>query len=186
MRTDPTTLETDRLILRPWRQSDYADFWAMGQDAEVMEFLLPFADRAASDATADRLQNHIETHGFGFWALEKKNAAPFIGFTGLIHVGADKPFAPAVEIGWRLARPYWRKGYASEAARAALNYGFEKLKLDEIVALTVPANTRSRAVMQRIGMTRNPADDFDNAAVPDGSPLKRHVLYRLQRDGFRP
>ncbi len=180
------TLKTDRLILRPWQASDYAAFWAMGQDAEVMEYLLPFADRAASDASAGRLKVHIETHGFGFWALEEKDGAAFIGFTGLLHVDADKPFAPAIEIGWRLARPYWGTGYASEAARASLTHGFETLHLDEIVALTVPANTRSQAVMQRIGMTRDPADDFDNAAVPDGSPLKRHVLYRIPRHGFRP
>ncbi|MGV8995932.1 MAG: GNAT family N-acetyltransferase [Parvibaculaceae bacterium] len=179
----PTTLETDRLILRQWRASDLEPFWAMGQDPQVMEYLLPFADRAASDAGAKRLTDHISAHGFGFWALEEKGGAPFIGFTGLIHVNPDRPFAPAVEIGWRLARAQWGKGYASEAARASLTYGFDTLKLDEIVSLTVPANTRSRAVMERIGMTRNPNDDFDNAAVPDGSPLKRHVLYRKSRLG---
>lgn len=178
------TIETERLILRPWQPSDRAPFWAMGQDAEVMQYLLPLTDRAASDAVAEKLNTHIEMHGFGFWALEEKGGAPFIGFTGLIHVSADKPFAPAVEIGWRLARAHWGKGYASEAARASLAYGFDTLKLNEIVSLTVPANTRSQAVMKRIGMTRNPDDDFDHAAVPDGSPLKRHVLYRLTRSAF--
>lgn len=154
----------------------------MGQDAEVMEFLLPYADRADSDANAVRLRNHIDAHGFGFWALEASGVAPFIGFAGILNVNDANPFYPAVEIGWRLARPHWGKGYASEAAEAALTFGFETLKLDEIIAFTVLANIRSQAVMHRIGMTRNPADDFDHPRVPDGSPLKRHVLYRIAAD----
>jgi len=174
-------LTTPRLILRQWRDEDFDPFWAMGQDAQVMEFLLPFADRDASDDNAIRLRDHIQQHGFGFWALEEKDGASFIGFTGLLNVSDTNPFYPAVEIGWRLARPYWGKGYASEAAEAALAFGFEKLELDEIIAFTVPANTRSQAVMHRIGMVRNPADDFDHPRVPDGSPLKRHVLYRQSR-----
>lgn len=182
----PAALETDRLILRQWRQSDLDAFWAMGQDREVMEFLLPLANRAASDAVADKLKNHIEEHGFGFWALEEKDGAPFIGFTGILRVGDDLPFAPAAEVGWRLARAYWGKGHASEAARAALAFGFNEMKLDEIVALTVPANQRSQAVMARIGMSRNAADDFDHPRVPDGDPLKRHVLYRMARSAFHP
>lgn len=179
-------LETERLILRPWRDDDFAPFWEMGRDREVMEFLLPLADRAASDAVAEKLKAHIETHGFGFWALEEKGGAPFIGFTGMIHVGDDLPFAPAVEIGWRLARPHWGKGFASEAAKAALAYGFMSLGLNEIVALTVPANRRSQAVMKRIGMRRDPKDDFLHPRVPDGDALKEHVLYRISRHGFRP
>ena len=180
----PTTLTTPRLILRQWRDEDLEPFWAMGQDAAVMEFLLPFADRAESEASVRRFQDHIETHGFGFWALEEIGGAPFIGFTGLIHTAPIHPFAPAIEIGWRLARPYWGKGYAGEAAIAALAFGFDALKLDEIVSLTVPANKRSWTVMERIGMTRNPDDDFDNQRVPDGSPLKRHVLYRKSRSAL--
>lgn len=179
-----TTIETDRLILRPWRGDDFTPFWEMGQDSQVMEFLLPFADRAASDAVAEKLKAHIETHGFGFWALEEKGGSPFIGFTGIIHVGDDMPFAPAIEIGWRLARTHWGKGYASEAAKSALAYGFGTLGLAEIVALTVPANIRSQAVMKRIGMQRDERDDFLHPRLPDGDALKQHVLYRISRNGF--
>jgi ribosomal-protein-alanine N-acetyltransferase len=182
----PTTLETERLILRAWRTDDFDAFAAMSADPEVMEFLMAPVGRAASDANAERLKAHIETHGFGFWALEIPGVAPFIGFTGLIHVSFDAPFAPAVEIGWRLARAHWGKGYAVEAAKAALEYGFGPLGLEEVVALTVPANVRSQQVMRRIGMTRNEADDFDHPRVPDGHPLKRHVLYRVKRDIIRP
>ncbi|MEQ8265948.1 MAG: GNAT family N-acetyltransferase [Parvibaculum sp.] len=180
-----TTLETARLILRPWRDEDFAPFAAMSADPAVMEFLIGPLDRAASDAVATRLKAHSETHGFGFWALELPGIAPFIGFAGLIHVSFDAHFAPAVEIGWRLARDYWGKGYATEAARAACAHGFGPLALEEIVALTVPANTRSQAVMQRLGMTRDPADDFDHPRVPDGHPLKRHILYRLRAGDWR-
>ena len=175
----PTPLTTERLILRPWREEDYEPFAAMSADPAVMEFIAPLRDRAASDAIADRLAGHVEDHGFGFWALEAPGVAPFIGFTGLIHVDDDMPFAPAVEIGWRLARDHWGKGYASEAARAALAFGFDTLKLGEIVALTVPANLRSQAVMERIGMGRDPAGDFDHPKLPEGDPLRRHVLYRI-------
>jgi len=180
------TLKTDRLILRPWRAADREPFAAMSADPEVMRYLMPVADRTESDAIADRLAAHIEEYGFGFWALEAPGVAPFVGFTGLLHVGDDMPFAPAVEIGWRLAREHWGKGYSSEAAMASLAYGFETLKLDEIVALTVPANSRSQAVMKRIGMSRDPADDFEHPRLADGDPLKSHVLYRIKRDAFRP
>ncbi|MCE9650212.1 MAG: GNAT family N-acetyltransferase [Parvibaculum sp.] len=182
----PATLKTERLILRPWRADDFDAFAAMSADPEVMEFLMAPVDRTASDANAERLKAHIETHGFGFWALEIPGVAPFIGFTGLIHVSFDAPFVPAVEIGWRLARAHWGKGYAVEAAKASLEHGFGPLGLEEIVALTVPANIRSQQVMRRIGMTRNEADDFDHPRVPEGHPLKRHVLYRVKRDVIRP
>lgn len=181
-----TTLKTERLILRPWRAADREAFTAMSADPEVMQFLSPLIDRAASDAIVDRLSKHIEEHGFGFWALEAPGVAPFVGFTGLIHVGDDMPFAPAVEVGWRLAREHWGNGYASEAARAALAFGFDELKLDEIVALTVPANLRSQAVMKRIGMSHDKSDDFGHPRLKAGDPLKSHVLYRAKRDAFRP
>ncbi len=177
----PTTLATDRLILRQWREEDLEPFAAMSADPAVMEFLLGPLDRARSDAVAQRLHDHIAAHSFGFWALEARGLAPFIGFAGLLNVGAEQSFAPAVEVGWRLARAHWGHGYASEAARAALDHGFGALGLDEIVAMTVPANRRSRAVMERLGMTRDPAEDFDHPNVPDGHPLKRHVLYRIGR-----
>lgn len=182
----PTIIKTERLILRQWREGDFDAFAAMAADPQVMEFLLPLPDRTASDAVAERLKTHIAEHGFGFWALEVPGVAPFVGFTGLLHVGPDAPYAPAVEIGWRLARAHWGKGYAVEAAKASLEYGFGPLGLDEIVALTVPKNIRSQQVMRRIGMVRNEADDFDHPRVPDGHPLKRHVLYRIKREAFRP
>lgn len=181
-----TALATARLLLRPWTEADFAPFAAMSADPAVMEYLIGPLDRAASDAVATRIRAHIETHGFGFWALELPGIAPFIGFAGLLHVSFDAHFVPAppektIEIGWRLARAHWGKGYATEAASAALAHGFGPLALDEIVALTVPANTRSQAVMRRLGMTRNEADDFDHPNVPDGDPLKRHVLYRVKK-----
>ncbi|MES1991169.1 MAG: GNAT family N-acetyltransferase [Pseudomonadota bacterium] len=177
------TLTSPRLILRQWGDENFAPFWAMAQDKKVMEFLLPLPTRNESDANALSFRDHIETHGFGFWVIEVPDVAPFIGFAGLLNVSDTNPFYPAVEIGWRLARPYWGKGYASEAATAALTFGFNTLRLNEIIAFTVSANLRSQAVMQRIGMTRNPADDFDHPGVPDGSPLKQHVLYRKSRLG---
>ncbi|MEP2829151.1 GNAT family N-acetyltransferase [Parvibaculum sp.] len=181
-----TTLATDRLILRPWREADLAPFAAMSADPRVMETLMGPLPREKSDAVARRLQSEIEQRGFGFWALELPGIAPFIGFTGIRVVDFAAPFVPAppaqaVEIGWRLAHEHWGKGYATEAARAALAHGFGPLGLEEIVALTAATNTRSQAVMARLGMTRARADDFDHPNVPDGHPLKRHVLYRLER-----
>jgi ribosomal-protein-alanine N-acetyltransferase len=184
--TTPATIETERLILRPWRAEDFDAFAAMSADPQVMEFLLGPLDRAASDAVAARLKAHVETHGFGFWALEAPGVSPFIGFTGLLHVSFEAHFTPAVEMGWRLAREHWGKGYAAEAAKASLDHGFGTLGLGEIVAFTVPANLRSQQVMRRIGMTRNEADDFDHPRVPGGHPLKRHVLYRASRETIRP
>jgi ribosomal-protein-alanine N-acetyltransferase len=177
----PITLRTPRLILRPWRASDADSFAAMFDDPAVMEFLPPAPDRAAVDAIIGRIEAHFTQHGFGWWAAEAPGAAPFIGFIGLAHLGFDAPFTPAVEIGWRLARPYWSQGYATEGARAALEAGFTQLGFSEIVSLTVPANARSRRVMERIGMTRDPADDFDHPRLAAGDPLRRHVLYRIDR-----
>ena len=125
-----------------------------------------------------RARAHWDEHGFGQWVVEHPGAASFIGVVGLGIVSYEAAFTPAVEVAWRPARPYWGHGYATEAARAALDYGFEELGLDEIVALTVPANRRSRRVMERLGMTRLVEDDFDHPRLPEG-PLKRHVLYRL-------
>jgi RimJ/RimL family protein N-acetyltransferase len=178
----PITLPTPRLILRPWRAEDSEPFAAMFADPEVMEFLMPVADRAAIDGVIGRIQQHFDQHGFGWWAAEVPGVAPFIGFIGLSHVGFDAHFTPAVEIGWRLARRYWGQGYATEGARAALAAGFTQLGCNEIVSLTRPNNTRSRRVMERIGMTYDPADDFDHPRVPEGDPLRPHVLYRLSRD----
>jgi ribosomal-protein-alanine N-acetyltransferase len=174
------TLRTPRLILRPWRDEDADAFAAMFDDPAVMEFLLPIS-RAAIDAFIVRIKQHFIDHGFGLWAVELPGVAPFIGYVGLSIPPFDAPFMPAVEVGWRLASAYWGKGYATEGAKAALDAGFATFGLPEIVSFTVPANRRSWRVMQRIGMRRDPADDFDHPRVPDGSPLKRHMLYRIGR-----
>jgi RimJ/RimL family protein N-acetyltransferase len=179
------SLRTARLLLRPWRATDLVPLAAMSADPEVMEFLTPFADRAALAAwAARRLDGHWRDHGFGQWVVELPGAAGFVGIVGLAVVPYAAHFTPAVEIAWRLARSVWGRGYATEAARAALDYGFGVLGLDEIVSVTVPQNWRSRRVMERLGMTRESEDDFDHPNVPEG-PLKRCVLYRLRRPSSR-
>lgn len=175
------TLRTARLTLRPWRAEDVDAFAALFADPEVMAFLPPVADRAAIEAIAGRIQAHFAAHGFGWWAAEAPGVAPFIGFVGLAHVGFEAPFAPAVEVGWRLARAHWGRGYATEGARAALDFGFGELGLPEVVSLAAAGNARSRRVMERLGMSHDPADDFDHPRLAPGDPLRRHVLYRLSR-----
>ena len=165
-------LRTARLLLREWRDEDDLAFAELSADPAVMEYLLPLPDWVA------RKRAHWEKYRFGQWVVEMPGAASFIGVVGLETVSYDAYFTPAVEVAWRLASCYWGNGYATEAARAALDYGFKKLGLDEIVAITVPANRRSRRVMERLGMTRATEDDFDHPRLPEG-PLKRHVLYRL-------
>jgi RimJ/RimL family protein N-acetyltransferase len=173
-----TPLVTPRLRLRPWRDEDLAPFAEMNADPKVMEFLPKPLDRAESDALAARIRDHFACRGFGLWAVEVPGVADFIGFVGLSVPTFEAHFTPCVEVGWRLASEYWGRGYATEAARAALDYGFRRLELAEIVSFTVPANLRSRRVMERIGMIHSPADDFDHPALPEGHPLRRHVLYR--------
>ena len=175
----PPTLAGARVVLRPWRDEDRGPFAAMSADARVMEFFPALLSRAESDAVVDNIQAHFTRHGFGVWAIEVPEA-PFIGFTGLAVPRFTAAFTPCVEIAWRLAPAYWGKGYATEAARLALRYGFEMLGLAEIVAMAVAGNVRSRAVMERLGMHHDPADDFDHPSLPAGHPLRRHVLYRLK------
>lgn len=177
-------LRTPRLVLRPWRDADDDAFAAMFADPAVMEFL-PAAGRAEIDAFIQRIKTHFAAHGFGWWAVEVPGVAPFIGYVGLTVPRFDAHFMPAVEIGWRLASAHWGKGYATEGARAALEFGFTQLGLDEIVSFTVPANARSLRVMERLGMTHDPADDFDHPRLPEGHALRRHVLYRLCRERWR-
>lgn len=178
--TAASELRTDRLLLRRWRPSDRDPFAAMNADARVMEHFPNLLTREESDATAARIDNHFEQHGFGLWAVEVIGVSPFIGFVGLATPRFEASFTPCVEIGWRLAAEHWGHGYATEGARAAAAFGFESLGLSEIVSFTVPANIRSRRVMEKIGMTNDPADDFDHPLLPAGHPLQRHVLYRLK------
>jgi RimJ/RimL family protein N-acetyltransferase len=175
----PVSLRTSRLLLRPWRDADVTAFAEISADPAVMEFLRPLSEPGAAEAWAARVRAHWQQHGFGQWVVEIPDQASFIGVVGLATISYAAHFTPAVEIAWRLAPDFWRRGYASEAARAALDYGFGQLAFDEVVAVTVPANLRSRRVMERLGMTRAPADDFDHPSVPEG-PLRRCVLYRLR------
>jgi RimJ/RimL family protein N-acetyltransferase len=172
-------LTTPRLILRPWRDSDLEPFAALNADPRVMEHLPGPLSRADSNAMAARIRELGAQRGYGFWAVEVTGIADFIGFVGLHAPTFEAHFMPCVEIGWRLAAAHWGKGYATEAAGAALDHAFGPLGLKEVVAFTVPANQRSRRVMERLGMTRNPADDFDHPTLPAGHPLHRHVLYRI-------
>jgi len=176
-------LETDRLLLRRWRPDDLAPFAALNADPEVMEHFPARLSRAESDAFVARIEAAFDKSGYGLWAVEVKTSGDFIGFTGLLLQTFPAHFTPAVEVGWRLARSAWGHGYASEAARAALAYGFDTAGLGEIVSMTAAVNDRSRRVMQRIGMSRDLADDFLHPGVPDGSPIQPHVLYRINRSG---
>jgi len=146
-----------------------------------MEFLPQPLSREESDALSERIETHFEQHGFGLFAVEVTDSAPFIGFVGLSIPRFEAAFTPCVEIGWRIAAPCWNHGYGTEAARAALAFGFDQLGLDEIVSFTVPANVRSRRVMEKLGMTYDPAEDFDHPVLPRDHRLSRHVLYRLRR-----
>lgn len=172
-------LHSSRLTLRQWREEDRQPWAAMGADPEVMEYFPASLDREQADAAFDRFSTVLAERGWGLWAVDL--GGQFIGFTGLAPVRFDAHFTPAVEVGWRFARSAWGHGYATEAARAALAYGFDELELDEIVSFTSTTNLRSRAVMERLGMTRDAADDFDNPNVEPGHPLRPHVLYRLRR-----
>jgi RimJ/RimL family protein N-acetyltransferase len=171
-------LSTPRLVLRQWRESDLAPFAELNADAEVMRYFPATLSRAQSDAFAERVRLTLGEQGWGLWAVELPDAAQFVGFVGLNRASFEAHFTPAVEVGWRLARRYWGHGYATEAARAALQFGFGELTLDQIVSFSATINQPSIRVMQRLGMTSDPSEDFDHPAVADG-PLRRHVLYRM-------
>lgn len=179
------TLTTPRLRLRAWRAEDLPEFARLNADPAVMEFFPAPLSPEESNAMVARIQARFVEDGFGLWAIEAPDFAPFLGYVGLSVPRFAAPFTPCVEIGWRLAAEHWGRGYATEAARAALAYGFGTAGLSEIVSFTVPANVRSRAVMTQIGMRHDPADDFDHPALPEGHPLRRHVLYRIGRDAPR-
>ena len=172
---------TPRLLLRHWQEADREPFADMGADPEVMEHFPARMTRGESEAWIDRVAADLEHRGWGLWAVEELATGRFLGFTGLNAPGFEAPFLPAVEIGWRLRRDAWGQGYASEAARGVLVAAFEDLGLDEIVSFTARSNVRSQAVMRRIGMTTDPAEDFEHPAIAEGSPVRSHVLYRLRR-----
>jgi len=175
-------LRTPRLRLREWRDDDAAAFTAMSADPALTEFLLPPDPEWVARARA-----FWEANGFGQFVVELPGEASFIGVVGLGDAHAAVPTAPAIEAAWRLARPYWGRGYALEAARAVVDDGFGRLGLSEIIAITAVGNERSRRVMERLGMTRDPAEDFDFAhpRLPEHHRLRRHVLYRARRGGAR-
>jgi RimJ/RimL family protein N-acetyltransferase len=176
-------LSTQRLVLRQWRDSDLELFAELNADPEVMRhFPAPMA-REESDSFAQMVSETIERQGWGLWAVGITGGPDYIGFVGLNTARFGAPFTPAVEVGWRLAREHWGHGYATEAARAAIAFGFDELNLDEIVSFTAPANERSRRVMERLGMTHDPRDDFDHPRAP--ARLNPHVLYR-RRSGRLP
>lgn len=187
-----TPLKTERLLLRRFRAGDLDSFAAMNADAAVMRYFRSPLTRDESTGFMQRIDAHFDSHGFGFWAVEEVSSGHLVGLTGLARVMFDAPFAkdarargvPCVEIGWRFASGVWGRGYAPEAARAALAAGFGGFGLGEIVAFTVPDNAPSRRVMQKIGMTHSPADDFEHPNLPEGHALRPHVLYRIKAADF--
>jgi RimJ/RimL family protein N-acetyltransferase len=173
-------LRTDRLLLRGWRDSDRAPYAALNADPAVMEHFPAPLTRTESDAHVDRIRAHFDEHGWGLWAVEVPGVADFIGFVGLAVPRFEAPFMPCVEVGWRLTRSAWGQGYAPEGAAAALRFAFAEAGLEEVLSFTAVQNTKSRRVMEKIGMTHDPADDFDHPNLPVGHRIRRHVLYRTR------
>jgi RimJ/RimL family protein N-acetyltransferase len=174
-------LLTPRLVLRQWRAADLEPFAALNADPEVMQYFPSPLSREQSGALANDAASAISQRGWGLWAVEVSEAGAFIGFVGLSIPEFEAHFTPAVEIGWRLLRGHWGNGYATEGAGAAIAFGFDELQLDEIVSFTSSVNDRSRRVMERLGMARDPAEDFEHPGVPEGR-LRTHVLFRLPRN----
>ena len=179
-----TVVTTSRLLLRPWRDDDLEPYAALNADPRVRAFFPSLQTYEESADSMRYIRNHFEDRGFGLWAVEVVGGARFIGFIGLSVPAFDAPFMPCVELGYRLAFEHWGKGYATEGARAAVASGFTTFGLEEIVAMTTVSNRRSRRVMERLGMRRDPADDFDHPNIAVGHPLRRHVLYRLTADAW--
>lgn len=176
----PITLTTNRLLLRPWKESDLLPFANLNADPQVMEFFPAVLSRRESDSLVIKIQEEFADRGFGLWAAEIPAKAEFIGFIGLHVPQFTTSFTPCVEIGWRIDKAFWGQGFAIEGARAVLTYGFETLQLEEIVSFTSENNLRSRKLMERLGMKRNPADDFEHPKLLDNDRLRSHVLYRLK------
>jgi RimJ/RimL family protein N-acetyltransferase len=179
-----TELRTERLWLRRWRPEDLSAFAALNADPRVMEHFPDVLSREESDALASRIEKHFEEHGFGLFAVEIPEVVSFAGYIGLAVPTFEAAFTPCVEIGWRLARGHWGFGYATEGARAALDFAFKELDLPEVVSFTTPENLHSVRVMKRIGMVCDAGGDFDHPALPAGHRLRHHVLYRITRQRF--
>jgi ribosomal-protein-alanine N-acetyltransferase len=177
-------LTSDRLLLRRWRDEDREPFAAMNADPEVMRHFESPLTRRQSDALIDQVEAGFEADGFGFWAVQT-HAGAFIGCVGIARSTADAHFTPAVEMAWRLGRRFWGQGYATEAAARSLDFAFGPAALDEVVAFTAATNERSRALMARLGMQRDPAEDFEHPRVAPGHPLREHVLFRMPAASWR-
>jgi ribosomal-protein-alanine N-acetyltransferase len=175
-------IETERLLLRLWKEEDREPFYRMNSDSRVMEFMPECMTRAEGHLLFERINEHFRKHGFGLFAAELHGDQSFIGFVGLAVPSFKAHFTPCVEIGWRLAADYWGRGLATEAARTLVKHAFGELALGKLVSFTVPENARSRRVMEKIGMTHDVSDNFDHPNLPEGHPLRRHVLYRLRRN----
>ena len=175
------TLESPRVILRNWRDDDVEAFARMNADSRVTEFLRGAYPRERSEAVAAAIRSELDRNGYGWWVLEVRNGEPFAGVIALQEVPFAAPFTPAYEIGWRLPFESWGRGYATEGASAALDHAFGALHWPEVVAFTVRGNSRSRRVMERLGMSYDPADDFDHPKLEPGDPLRPHVLYRVKQ-----
>ena len=180
----PARLETERLVLQGWSAPARDALAALNADPIVMEFFPSVQGRADTDALVDRIEAGFAEHGFGLWAVQRRDTGEFVGFTGLISRPDGTPLAGEVEVGWRLARSAWGSGFAGEAARAALTYGFDVAGLHEVMSMTARTNVRSWRVMERLGMIRDRAADFDHPALPPGHPLRRHVVHRIHRSGW--
>jgi 3-dehydroquinate dehydratase/shikimate dehydrogenase len=180
---DPVSITTARLLLRPWRASDLEPFARMNADPRVMEWFPQTLNAHESAAMAAAIGLRMSAQGWGLWAVEVPGVAEFIGLIGLNRAD-DALGYPAVEVGWRLAAEHWGCGYAPEGARASLAHGFDTLALEEIVSFTAVGNAKSRRVMEKIGMTHDPDEDFDHPRIPEGSALVRHVLYRISRSAL--
>lgn len=177
-------IRTERLLLRDWRDEDLEPFAALNAHPEVMRYFPAPLTRAQSDARAARIRRELAERGFGLWAVESPGEAPFLGFVGLSVPSFDAPFTPCIEIGWGLAWRFWGKGYASEAARGVLEHAFGELGLREVVSFTAADNQPSRRVMERVGMQRDPREDFEHPSLPPAHPLRPHVLYRIRREAW--
>jgi RimJ/RimL family protein N-acetyltransferase len=178
VRTAPE-LQTQRLLLREWRVGDLEPCAAMNEHPAVAEFLARPYSRVRSAAFIAAMEASFDERGYGLWVLELAGEAPFVGCAGLLEVHDELPFAPAVELGWRLARPWWGRGLATEAASAAVRYAFDDLALGELVAYTASVNVRSRQVMERLEMRHDAAEDFLHPSLDPCDALAPHVVYRL-------